>query len=172
MPEHTQWTHSDYCFQLATTAESMFTIGDRQSQKIRWNGDWGVICNVTRGIEAGCTEISHTCVSNASDGARRLWRSNSARTEIFFADVISLNQPINISHSHSQQPFPYIASYSFNPLITSIMIFKTQYTWYNLNYKHEFNSDTLTDYCQCSHGPLLGCQNTYYRSSYPFCKEW
>ena len=45
------------------------------------------MCNVTRGIDAGCGVIRHRGVSDGSDGARPLWRSHSARTEMFFADV-------------------------------------------------------------------------------------
>jgi len=83
----TQWTHSDVWSQLAPTPECLLKIRDRQSEKNRWNSDWRAICNATHGIETGCGAIRHRGVSEGSDGARPLWRSLSARTEIFFADV-------------------------------------------------------------------------------------
>ena len=45
------------------------------------------MCNATRGIEAGCGVIRHRGVSDGSDAARPLWRSYSALTEMFSADV-------------------------------------------------------------------------------------
>jgi hypothetical protein len=65
----TQWTHSDVWSQLAPTPECLFKIGDRQSEKNRWNSDWRAICNATRGIETGCGVIRHRGVSDGSDGA-------------------------------------------------------------------------------------------------------
>jgi len=82
----TQWTHSDVWSQLATTPECLFKVGGRQSEKKRWNGDRRPICSSTCGIDAGRGVIRHRGVSDSSDGARPLWRSQSAQTEKFFAD--------------------------------------------------------------------------------------
>ena len=83
----TQWTHSDVWSQLATTLDCLFKIGDRQREKKQRNSDRRAIWNATRGIESGRgVMIWHQGVSNSSDGARPLWRSHSARTEMFFAD--------------------------------------------------------------------------------------
>jgi len=82
----TQSTHSDVWLLLATTPECLFKIGDRQSEKKRWNGDRRVICNATRGIDARRVVIGHRGVSDGSDGVRSLWWSHSAQTEMFFAD--------------------------------------------------------------------------------------
>jgi len=82
----TQWTHSEVWSQLATTPEGLFKIGDRQSEKKWRNGDRRAICDAMRGLDAGRRVIRPRGVSDGSDGARPLWRSNSARTEIFFAD--------------------------------------------------------------------------------------
>ena len=46
------------------------------------------MCNAKRGIDVGRRDIRHRGVSDGSDGARPLWRNHSARTEMFFADVI------------------------------------------------------------------------------------
>jgi len=67
--------------------ECSFKIGDRQSKKKQWNCNGRVIRNATRGIDAGRRVSRHRSVSDGSDGARPLWRSHSARTELFFADV-------------------------------------------------------------------------------------
>jgi len=48
------------------------------------------MCNATRGIDAGRGVIRHRGVSDGSDGARPLWRSHSARTEMFFADGVQI----------------------------------------------------------------------------------
>jgi len=85
----TQWTHFDLWSQCATTPDCLFTIGDRQSEKKWLNGDRRAICNATRGRDAGRGVIRHRDVSDGSAWARPLWRSYSARTEMFFADVIS-----------------------------------------------------------------------------------
>jgi len=82
----TQWNHSDVWSQLPTTPECLFKIGDQQSEKKLRNCDRRVICNATRGIDAGRGVICHRGVSDGSDGARPLWRSHSAQTEMFFAD--------------------------------------------------------------------------------------
>jgi len=66
--------------------ECLFKIGDRQSEKKWWNSDRSAIYNVTRDNMAARGVIRHRGVSDGSDGARPLWRSHSARTEIFFAD--------------------------------------------------------------------------------------
>ena len=76
-----------YGYSWLSTPECSFKIGDRQSEKKRWNSDRRAICNVMRGIEAGCGAIHHRVVSDSSEGAHPLWRSHSAQTEIFFADV-------------------------------------------------------------------------------------
>jgi len=89
MQARTQWTNSDLWLQLATRPECSFEIGDRQSEKKWWNRDRRAICNAMRGIEAGRRVICHWGVSNGSDGVRPLWPSQSARTEMFFADVSS-----------------------------------------------------------------------------------
>jgi hypothetical protein len=89
MQARTQRTQSDVWSQLATTPEWSFTIGDRQNEKKRWNSDQRAIWNSTRWIDAGRRVIRHWGVSDGSDGARPLWRSHSARTEIFFADGYS-----------------------------------------------------------------------------------
>ena len=62
-------------------------IGDRQSEKKRWNCDGRAICNATHSIDAGHGVRRHRGVSDGSDRARPLWWSHSARTELFFADV-------------------------------------------------------------------------------------
>jgi len=54
-------------------------------RKKRRNCDRRVMCNTTRGIDAGGGVICYRGVSDGSDGARPLWRSHSARTEMFFA---------------------------------------------------------------------------------------
>jgi len=111
----TQWTHSDVSSQLATTPECLSKIGDRQSEKKRRNSDWRVICNVTRGIDAGRVVIRHRGVSDGSDGPRPLWQSHSVRTEMFFADVLepSIRQshPSYLSHGCSQprSPIPVVS---------------------------------------------------------------
>jgi len=87
MEVRTQWTHSDVWSQLATTPEWSFKIGDRQNEKKRWNPDQRAIWNATCWIDAGRGVIRHWGVSDSSDGARPLWRSHSAGTEIFFADA-------------------------------------------------------------------------------------
>jgi len=69
--------------------ECSFKIGDRQSEKKRWNSDQRAICNATPGIEAAHGVIHHWGVSDGSDGARPLWRGHSCRTEIFFPDEIT-----------------------------------------------------------------------------------
>jgi len=74
--------------QMMGKIECGFRI-DRKSEKKRWNGDRRVICNATRGIDAGRRVICHRGVSDGSDGARPLWRSHSARTEMYCADVDS-----------------------------------------------------------------------------------
>jgi len=84
----TEWTHSDVWSQLAPTPEWLFEIGNRQSAKKRRNGDRRAICNALRGIDAGRRLIRHRGVSDDSEGARPLWRSHSAQTEMFFADVL------------------------------------------------------------------------------------
>ena len=81
-----QWTDSDVWSLLATRPECLFKKGDRQSEKKQWNGDRRVICNAKRGIDAGRRVIRHRGVSDGSDGAHPMWRSHSARTEMFFAD--------------------------------------------------------------------------------------
>ena len=83
----TQWTHSDVLSLFATIPEWSFKIGDRQNAKRQWNRDRRAIYNATRCIDAGCGVIRHRSVSDGSDGARPLWRSHSARTEYFSADV-------------------------------------------------------------------------------------
>ena len=87
----TQWTHSDVWSQLATTPQCSFTIGYRQSQKKWGNCDRRAICNATRRFGAGRGVVCHRGGSDGSDGARPLWRSHSARTEMFFADVLQCN---------------------------------------------------------------------------------
>jgi len=82
----TQWTYSDVLSQLATTPGCVFKIRDWQSEKKWQNGDRRAICNATRCIDARRRVHRHQGVSNGSDGARPLWRSHSARTEMFFAD--------------------------------------------------------------------------------------
>jgi len=65
--------------------ECVFRI-DRQSEKKRRNGDRRAICYATLGVDAWRGVIRHRGVSDHSDGGRPLWRSHSARTEMFFAD--------------------------------------------------------------------------------------
>ena len=81
-------THCDVWLQLATTLQYSFTIGYRQSKKNQRNWDRRAICNATRGIGAGRGVICHRGSSDGSDGGRPLWHSHSARTEMFFADVL------------------------------------------------------------------------------------
>jgi len=88
----TQWTHSDVWSQLATTQQCSFTIAYRQSQKKWRNCDRRAICNATRRFGAGRGVVCHLGGSDGSDGARPLWRSHSARTEMFFADGSLLNE--------------------------------------------------------------------------------
>jgi len=75
-----------------STPECSFKIGHRQSEKKRWNCDGRAICNATRGIDAGRGVCHHRGVSAGSDGARPLWQSHPARTEIFFADVLKIHK--------------------------------------------------------------------------------
>ena len=72
-------------------ARVFIKIGDRQSEKKRRHGDRRAMCNATRGIDAGRGVIRHRGVSDGSDGVRPLWRSQSAQTELFFADAYSQN---------------------------------------------------------------------------------
>jgi hypothetical protein len=112
----TQWTHSDVWSQLATTPGCLVKVGERQSEKKRRNGDRRAICNSTRGIDVGRGVIRHRGVSDGSDGARPLWRSQSAQTEMFFADVtiaktdfmatgIGKHALINQSYGYVLKPF-------------------------------------------------------------------
>jgi len=82
----TQSTQSDVWSQLATTPECVFQLGDRQSEKKQQNGDLRVICDPTRGLDAGRGVIRHWGISDGSDRERPVWRSHSTRTEMFFAD--------------------------------------------------------------------------------------
>jgi len=66
--------------------ECVFRI-DRQSEKKRRKGDQRAICHATRGVDAARGVIHHRGVSDRSDRVRPLWRSHSAWTEMFFADV-------------------------------------------------------------------------------------
>jgi len=84
----TIWTHSDVRSQLATTPECSFKIGDQHSEKTLQNCPWRLICNATHGIDAEHGVIRHPGVSDCSDGAHPLIHSHSARTEMFFADVV------------------------------------------------------------------------------------
>ena len=59
-------------------------------RKKRRNCDRRAMRNATRGIDTGRGVILHRGVSDGSDGARPLWRSHSARTEMFFADLFSI----------------------------------------------------------------------------------
>jgi len=83
----TKWTHSDVWSQLATTPECLFKRGDQQREKTRQNSDRRAIRNAMRGIDAARSVIRHRGVPERSDGARPLWRSHSARTEMFSADA-------------------------------------------------------------------------------------
>jgi len=81
---------------------------DRQSEKKRRNGDRRVICNATSGIDAGRGVIRHRGVSDGTDWVRPLWRSHSAQTEMFFADVVEskfflIDHLVSIS-SHNTLP--------------------------------------------------------------------
>jgi hypothetical protein len=76
-----------YGHRWPSTPECSFKIGDRQSEKKWWNCDGRVICNATCGIGAGRGVSRHRDVSDHSDRLRSLWRSHSARTELFFADA-------------------------------------------------------------------------------------
>jgi len=91
-----------------STPECSCKIGDRQSEKKRWNSDWMVICNVTHGIEAGRRVIRDRGVSNGCDGALPLCRSHSARTEIFFADDRLPNDSIIVWSSMNLNPEPIL----------------------------------------------------------------
>ena len=79
----TQRTHSDVLSQLATTPEWSFKIGDRQNAKNQWNRDRRAIYNATHCIGAGRGVIRRWGVSDGTDWARPLWRSQSSRTELF-----------------------------------------------------------------------------------------
>ena len=79
-------THSDQWSQSATMPQCSFTREYWQSKKNWRNCDGSVICNVMRGIGTGRRVICHWGLSDSSDGARPLWRSHSAQTEMFFAD--------------------------------------------------------------------------------------
>ena len=70
-----------------STPECSFQIGDQQSEKKWWNCNGRVICNEIRGIDAGRRVSCHWDVSGGSDGPRPIWRSLSAQTELYFADV-------------------------------------------------------------------------------------
>jgi len=69
-----------------STPECSFWLGEWQSEKKRLNCDGREICNAMRGIVAGYGVDSHQDVSDGSDALHPLWRSHSARTELFFAD--------------------------------------------------------------------------------------
>jgi hypothetical protein len=130
----TQWTHSDVWSQLATTPECLFKIGDRQSEKKQRNGDRRAICNSTRGIDAGRGVIRHRGVSDGSDGARPLWRSQSAQTEMFFADAVAYTvgkKQITISW--------YV-------IFTSWLILRPCFIWYDIADHCSFKSFKLFIY--------------------------
>jgi len=55
-------------------------------RKKRRNFNRRAMCNATRSIDAWRGVIWHLGVSGGTDGARALWRSHSARTEMSFAD--------------------------------------------------------------------------------------
>jgi len=84
----TEWTHSDVWSPLATTPQCSFTIGYRQSQKKWQNCYRRAIWNATNHFGAGHGVVCHRGGSDGSGGARPLWRSHSAWTEMFFADVV------------------------------------------------------------------------------------
>jgi len=67
--------------------ECWLKIRDQQSEKKRRNRARKAICNATHGIGAGRGVIRHRGVSGGSDRAHPVWRSHSARTELFLADV-------------------------------------------------------------------------------------
>jgi len=105
----TQWTHSDAWSQLPTTPECLFKIGDRESEKKLRNCNGRAICNATRGIDAGRGVIRHRGVPDGSDGARPLWRSHSARTDMFFADEIHFADVVEVYYQiHSEEITPQI----------------------------------------------------------------
>jgi len=83
------------------TPECSFIIGDRQCEKTRWNCDGRAICNATSGIDLEPVVSRHRGVSDGSDGARPLWRSHSARTELFCADVGFTNESYNFPDEQS-----------------------------------------------------------------------
>jgi len=106
----TEWTHSDVWSQLATKPECLFKIWDRQSEKKQRNGDRRAICNATRGFDAGHGVIRHRGVSDGSDGAHPLWRSHSARMEMFFADASqSLDEWNNLGTPRSKRTVSALA---------------------------------------------------------------
>jgi len=107
----TQWTHSDIWSQLATMPQCLFEIGDRQSEKKRWNGDQRAICDAPHGLDARRGVIRHRGVSDGSDGARPLSRSHSARTDMFFADATpSFTAPLR----------KWYGNLAFNPTFSSL----------------------------------------------------
>jgi len=85
--QRSQLLHSEVWSLLATTPQCSFTKGYRQSEKKQRNCDRRAICDTTSGIGTGRGVICRRGVSDGSDGARPLWRSHSAQTEMFFADV-------------------------------------------------------------------------------------
>jgi len=80
--------------------ECVFRL-DWQSEKKRQNGDQRAICYATRGIDPGGGVIRPRGVSDGSDGARPLWRSHPARTEMFFADESGSHSELHLLHAAS-----------------------------------------------------------------------
>jgi len=68
----TRSDNPDPLLTLAATPECLFTIGDRQSEKKRRNGNQRAICDATRGLDAGRGVVRHRGFSDGSDGARPL----------------------------------------------------------------------------------------------------
>jgi len=86
-------TYCNVLSQLATMPKCSFTIGYRQSEKKHRNCDWRVICKVMCGTGDGGGVIYHRDVSDGSDGALPLRRSQSCRMEMFIADAPHYTPP-------------------------------------------------------------------------------
>jgi hypothetical protein len=84
-----------------STPECSFKIGDQHSEKKRRNCDGRGICNATGCIDAGHGVNRHRDVPDGSDGPHPLKRSHSARTELFFPDVLYLVEKLKIGSGMS-----------------------------------------------------------------------
>jgi hypothetical protein len=149
-------TISTYGQSWPSPPECSFKIGDQQSEKKRWSSDRRAICNATRGIKAAHGVIRHRGVSDGSDGARLLWQSHSAQTELFFADACDIKQ-----HPHFSPKIPPTLRYLLHPtyLIPASILrlqFTTSQNWlcWSIYEWILFPDIASILHCECVHGKV------------------